>query len=89
MLFRSPGDVTAVLRTTSGYQILKLDSTTARSTKTFDDVKEQVSEKVYDEKSKTESEQHIQKLRKQAVIEWKNKELEKAYEAGLKTSQSQ
>lgn len=77
------GEITPVLRTSAGYQMLKLESSTAREIKPFEQAREQVSERVYEDKQRTESRQHVDKLRQQSIIEWKNPDLKKAYEAGL------
>jgi len=77
------GELTAVLRTATGYQVLKLESATPRLTKPFDEVKDQISEHVFDDKQRVEEQRHLDKLRQQAIIEWKNRDLQKAYDVGL------
>jgi len=77
------GDMTAVLRTSTGYQILKLEASTPRQIAPFEKVRDQVSERVYEEKQANESRKYLEKLRSQALIEWKNADLKKAYDAGL------
>ncbi len=77
------GEMTPVLRTTVGYQLLKLDSSTPKQTKSFDQAREQVGDKVFEEKQAVESRKYLEKLRAQSIIEWKNSDLQKAYEAAL------
>jgi peptidyl-prolyl cis-trans isomerase SurA len=77
------GEVTAVLRTSTGYQLLKLESSTPRETKPFEQARELVSERVYADKERLESRKHLDKLRQQSIIEWKSPDLQKAYEVGL------
>ena len=61
------GDITAVLRTSSGYQILKLEASTPRQIAPFEKVRDQVSERVYEEKQAAESRKYLEKLRAQAL----------------------
>ena len=75
-----PGQLTQVVRTQRGYQVLKLESSTQAQTQTFEQAREQISEKVFTDKRRTEFEKYIAKLRSQAIIEWKNDELKKVYD---------
>ena len=77
------GEMTAVLRTATGYQILKLESSTPRQIAPFEQAKDQVSDRVYQEKTGGESRKYLEKLRAQSIIEWKSPDLEKAYQVGL------
>jgi parvulin-like peptidyl-prolyl isomerase len=77
------GDIGQVLRTARGYQILKLETSTAAQTMPFEQAKEQVSERVYAEKRGVELERYLERLRADAIIEWKSPDVEKAYQAGL------
>ena len=77
------GEMTPVLRATNGYQILKLESSTPRDVKPFEAARDQVSERVYEDKHRTELRAHLDKLRQQSIIEWKSPDLQKAYETGL------
>ena len=79
-----PGDVSAPLRTTRGYQILKLETSSARQTLAFDQAREQIADHVLGDKRKREFVKYLDKLRGQAIIEWKNAEIKKAYDEGLK-----
>lgn len=77
------GDITAVLRAQKGYQVLKLETSTAAETLPFDQAREQTSERVYNEKRRAEFEKYLTKLRAEAIIDWKNEEIKKAYLLGL------
>jgi len=48
-----------------------------------DKVHDQIAEKLYESKRGAELRKYLAKMRKEAIIEWKNDELRKAYEAGL------
>ena len=78
-----PGDVTRVLRTPRGYQILKMDARTDGTLKPLADAREAVSEKVFEGKRKGEFRKYLVKLRAQGIIEWKNDEVKKAWETGV------
>lgn len=75
-----PGDFTAPIRTPRGYQILKLDSRSDTQPKPFDDVRDQIAEKIYQQRVGGETEKYLQKLRAQALIEWKDQGLKDMYD---------
>jgi len=77
------GDLTAVIRTARGYQILKLESRTDTRVRSFDDARADISNKVGSEKMAVERLKYLEKLRDQATITWRNDELRKAYEQAL------
>jgi peptidyl-prolyl cis-trans isomerase SurA len=77
------GDLTPVLRTASGYQIFKVDSLTEVKILPFDQAREQIGNRVAETKRMGEYMRYMQKVRTQAVIEWKNPELKKMYDQRL------
>ena len=77
------GDISELLRSTRGYQILKLESSTPVTIVPFEQAREQISERVYAQKRQAEFEKFLERLRGEAIIEWKNQEIKKAYDAGL------
>jgi peptidyl-prolyl cis-trans isomerase SurA len=79
-----PGDVTEVVRNARGYQIFKLETKTATETLPLDKARDQIGERVFTDKRKAEFQKYMQKLRAQAIIEWKNPDVKKAFEEGLK-----
>ena len=76
------GDVSEPLRTTRGYQILKLESMSPKQTLAFDQAREQIADRVLGDKRKREFLKYLEKLRAQAIIEWKNEDIKKAYLEG-------
>lgn len=78
-----PGDVTQPLRTQKGFQILKLESSKTATVQSFDSVRDLVADKVHDARQQTEVRKFLSRIRTQAIIEWKNEELKKAYERAL------
>jgi parvulin-like peptidyl-prolyl isomerase len=83
-----PGDVSEVLRTRTGYQLLKLESATEPAVTPFEEARAAVADKVYAQKRQGEFAKYIKKLRSQAIIEWKNDEIRKAWEQALTTQDS-
>ena len=78
------GEVSQPLRTTRGYQILKLETMSAKQTLAFEPARQQIADRVLGDKRKREFLKYLEKLRAQAIIEWKNEDIKKAYDEGLK-----
>jgi peptidyl-prolyl cis-trans isomerase SurA len=78
-----PGDVSDVIRTPKGYQILKLESRTEPQVQTAEQARDQIADKLFEQKRRAELKKYLVKLRSQAIIEWKNEELHKAYDAEI------
>lgn len=83
-----PGEVSPVLRTTRGYQVIKLEQSVGAKTKTLDEARAEVSEKLAAQKRQGQLEHYLEQLREQAIIDWKNDEIKKAFDAGVKQRQS-
>lgn len=75
------GDVSEPIRTPRGYQIIKLETATEPAPAPYEDVRDLISDKVAGEKTMGERRKLLSRLREQALIEWKNDELKKLYEA--------
>ena len=78
------GGVTPVLRTQRGYQIIKIENLQETTTRSFDDARADIADKIAGTKREGEYKKYIAKLRTEAIIDWKNDEVKKAYEVGLK-----
>ena len=78
------GEVSEVIRMPRGFQVLKLESLSAAQTMAFEQAREQISERVFTDKRKAEFQKYLEKLRAHAIIEWKNQDVKKAFEQGLK-----
>ncbi len=74
------GETTQPIRTQRGYQIIKLESRSETVVPQLEQVRNQVADRVFREKGRPEMAKYLKKLREQAIIEWKNDELRKAYE---------
>jgi peptidyl-prolyl cis-trans isomerase SurA len=77
------GDMTQVIRTQRGYQILRLESMTPTKVLEFDKAREQISDRVFTDKRREEFQKYMVKLRAQAIIDWKNPDVKKAYDEGV------
>jgi parvulin-like peptidyl-prolyl isomerase len=75
-----PGDVTDPIRTARGYQILKLETSKPAGVRPFDSVRDLVADRVYQDRANSEMRKFLDRVRRQAIIVWKNEELRKAYE---------
>ena len=74
------GDVSEVMPTTQGYQVLKLEARTDDAVQPFDDVRETISSSVFNDRRLEEYEKYLNSLRETATIEWKSEELREAYD---------
>ena len=77
------GDLTPVLRTERGYQLLKVENLVTATVKPFEDAKAEIADRLANDKRKTEFDKYLTKLRTDAIIDWKNDEIKKAYELGV------
>lgn len=77
------GDITPVVNTPTGAQIFKLESSIDSTTLPFEAARGQIADKLGQEKIAVEVRKLMQRLRAQAIIEWKNDELRKAWEVGV------
>jgi parvulin-like peptidyl-prolyl isomerase len=77
------GEVTTPLRTERGYQIIKLENRSETKIRTFEEARDDISQKVGDDKLRGERMKYLERLRSQATITWRNDELKKAYEHAL------
>jgi peptidyl-prolyl cis-trans isomerase SurA len=75
-----PGDITQPIKVSRGYQIIKLETFKPSAAQSFENVRDVVAEKVYNERQRTEVQKFLNRVRSQAIIVWKNDELKRAYE---------
>jgi peptidyl-prolyl cis-trans isomerase SurA len=81
------GELTGVLRTTRGYQIIKLESRTEQKVKTLDEARPEIADRLAADKQRGHMLEYLRQLRAQAIIDWKNEEIKKAYDLGIKQQQ--
>lgn len=70
-----PGQVSGLVRTRPGYQIIQVEERRGGGARPFDEVKEEVRDRLVNEQGDTYRAQYIAELRKDAVIEVKMAEL--------------
>lgn len=83
------GGVTPVLRTTRGYQIVKIENLQDTTTKPFEEARGDIADKIANDKRGGEYQKFITRLRAEAIIDWKNDEIKKAYDVGLKQEEAE
>lgn len=84
-----PGQVGEPIETNEGWQIIKLESRTPEKVTSFEEAREQINQKVFETKQGAEFQKYLARLRRQAIIEWKNSEVKKAYEQAVAAAQKQ
>ncbi|MBM3777187.1 MAG: hypothetical protein FJW23_02965 [Acidimicrobiia bacterium] len=77
------GDVASPIRVSAGYQILKLESRSPREVQSFAEARPAIAERVSQEKLGVEIRKFVDRLRSQAIVQWRNEELKKAYDIAL------
>jgi len=77
------GELTDLIRTTRGYQILKLESRTEVKGRTFDEARNDIGRRVMEGKARAATQTYLDELRAQADIKWRNDELKRAYDLAL------
>jgi parvulin-like peptidyl-prolyl isomerase len=78
-----PGEAAEPIRTAAGYQLFALESRAEAQLEAFDKVRDLISQKVYAERLDGETKKYIDKLRAQALIEWKHDDMRKLYEKAI------
>ena len=78
-----PGDLTPVIRTTRGYQVIKVETLDPGTLKSYEDARNDIADRISSEKRRGEYTKFLERLRGQAIIDWKNDEIKKAYDIGL------
>jgi len=77
------GEITPVLNTGTGAQFFKLESNIESTTLPFESARARIADRLTSEKVAGELKKYVQRLRAQAIIEWKNDDLRKAWEIGI------
>ena len=77
------GELADTIRTTRGYQILKMESRTEGRSRTFEEARGDIGRRVLESKSRPALQKYLDELRAQADIKWSNTELQRAYDQAL------
>jgi peptidyl-prolyl cis-trans isomerase SurA len=75
-----PGEISEPVRLRAGYQLFKLESRTVGEAEPFETVRDQIAQKIYESRMDVETAKYLEKLRAQALIEWKDENYKKMYE---------
>lgn len=78
------GELTPVLRTARGFQVIKLESRDEATLRSFDQSRSDIADRIANDKRVGEYSKFMERLRGQAIIDWKNEEIKKAWEVGLR-----
>ena len=78
-----PGEVSEVVRGPAGFQIIKLESQTADEVLTAEQARDRIADAIFDQKRGAELQKYMTRLRGQAIIEWKNDEVRKAWQSAM------
>ena len=77
------GDLTPVMNGSTGAHFFKLEASIDSTTMTFEAARDRIADRLSQQKFGAEVRKAMQRLRSQALIEWKNEELRKAWETGI------
>jgi peptidyl-prolyl cis-trans isomerase SurA len=77
------GEMTPVVNTATGAQFFQLQSSIESTTLPFESARARVADRISSEKMDAEFRKYMTRLRAQAIIEWKNEDLRKAWEIGI------
>jgi parvulin-like peptidyl-prolyl isomerase len=80
LLKLSQGDVDEPIRTPKGYQLLKVEQKSEAAPRPFEDVRNEIGNKVMQERGQALLDAYLISMREQAIIEWRDDELKQLYE---------
>ena len=77
------GQISEPLDAGNGYRLLKLEVRIPKKQATFEEARDQIAEKVFQQRRAGEVLKYLERLRAQAIIEWKSASLKAAFDAGI------
>jgi parvulin-like peptidyl-prolyl isomerase len=77
------GQVSEPLDAGNGYRLLKLDVRVPKKQATFEEARDQIADKVFQQRRAGEVLKYLERLRGQAIIEWKSPSLKAAFDEGV------
>jgi len=75
-----PGEITEAMRVQKGYTLFKLETRSDSVPEPFSKVRDQITAKIYESRLDGETKKFLEKLRTQALIEWKDDGYKQMYE---------
>ncbi len=83
------GDTTDAFRTRGGWAILKVEDAKPAQMETLEQARDKIADRVYKSRQREEMLKYLQKLRAQAIIDWKNLEMKRLWEVRVGAESSQ
>lgn len=77
------GQVSEPLDAGNGYRLIKLDVRVPKKQATFEEARDDIADKVFQQRRAGEVLKYLERLRTQAIIEWKSASLKAAFDAGV------
>ena len=77
------GQVSEPLDAGNGYRLIKLEVRVPRKQATFEEARDQIADRVFQQRRAGEVLKYLERLRGQAIIEWKSTSLKAAFDAGI------
>lgn len=68
----APGQVSAPVRSARGFQLFKLESRSEATPRPYDEVRNEIQQRIFEDRVDAETQKLLERLRTQAVIEWKD-----------------
>jgi peptidyl-prolyl cis-trans isomerase SurA len=78
-----PGEISEPIRGIRGYQIFKLESRSEPTPQPYEEVRDQIQQRIFEDRLDVETQKLLERLRSQAVIEWKDETYRKLYAQAL------
>ncbi len=75
-----PGEISEPMRTSTGYVLFKLESRSEATPEPFAKVRDAITAKIYESRMDGEQRKFLERLRTQALIEWKDDSYKQMYE---------
>jgi len=79
----APGEISAPIRDPRGYRIFKLETRSAAEPRPYEEVRDQIQQRIFEDRLDGESQKLVERLRSQAVIEWKDESYRQLYAKAL------
>lgn len=83
------GDISQLLNTSIGYQFLQFESFTEATRQPLEEVRQDISNRVFNERRSVELASYMANLREQAIVEWKSEELQQVYDQYIASIESE
>ncbi|HJO39670.1 MAG: peptidyl-prolyl cis-trans isomerase [Vicinamibacterales bacterium] len=81
------GEISEPVRTAIGYQVFLLESSTPATRQPFDEVRDDIANRVFNERRQDEFNEFMGRLHVEAILEWNNENLQQAYENRMQAIQ--